>query len=41
VLYDASLVVKKLRAVEGFTNEAISREMTLYQEAIARVPQPA
>ena len=41
VLYDASLVVEDLRGVEGFTNEAISREVQLYQEAIARVPQSA
>jgi hypothetical protein len=41
VLYDASLVVKNLRGVEGFANEAISREMSMYQEAISRVPQTA
>jgi hypothetical protein len=39
VLYDASLVVKRLRGVEGFTNEAVSREVAIYQDAIARVPQ--
>jgi hypothetical protein len=41
VLYDAGLVVKRLRGVEGFANEAISREVSRYQEAIARVPQQA
>lgn len=39
VLYDASLVVQHLRSVAGFTDEAISREVAQYQEAIARVPQ--
>ena len=37
VLYDAGLVVKRLRGVEGFTNEAISREVAMYQEAVSRV----
>jgi len=41
VLYDASLVVKRLRGVEGFTNEAVSREIAMYQDAISRVPQQA
>jgi hypothetical protein len=41
VLYDASLVVKHLRGIEGFTNEGISREVTRFQEAISRAPQTA
>ncbi len=38
---DASLIVDKLRHVEGFTNEGVAREMAMYQEAIAKVPQRA
>jgi hypothetical protein len=40
-LADASLIVDDLRQIEGFTNEAVAREMALYQESIARVPQTA
>jgi hypothetical protein len=38
---DASLIVDGLRQIEGATNEAIARDMALYQEGIARVPQTA
>jgi hypothetical protein len=38
---DASLVVERLRHIEGFTNNEVARQMTLYQESIARVPQNA
>jgi hypothetical protein len=40
-LVDASLIVDDLRLVEGFTDAGIAREMTIYQESIARVPQHA
>ncbi len=40
-LADASLIVDGLRHIEGFTNEGVAREMSLYQESIARVPQTA
>ncbi len=40
-LTDASLIVEDIRLVEGYTNEGIAREMALYQESIARVPQTA
>lgn len=40
-LVDASLIVDDLRVVEGFTDAGIAREMALYQESIARVPQHA
>jgi hypothetical protein len=40
-LADASLIVEDIRLVEGYTNEGIAREMALYQESIARVPQTA
>jgi hypothetical protein len=36
---EASLIVDGLRQVEGVTNEEIAREMSLYQEALTRVPQ--
>jgi hypothetical protein len=40
-LTDASLIVDDLRVVEGYTDAGIAREMELYQESIARVPQHA
>ncbi len=40
-LIDASLVVDDLRQIEGYVNEAVAREMALYQEGVARVPQTA
>ena len=36
---DASLIVDKLRHASGVTNEEIARQMSMYQESIARVPQ--
>ena len=36
---DASLVVDKLRHIDGATNEEVARQMTMFQESIARVPQ--
>ena len=36
---DASLIVEKLRHVNGVTNEEISRQMAMYQESVGRVPQ--
>ncbi len=41
MLADASLVVDDLRLLNGFVNEAIARQMALYQESIARAPQIA
>jgi hypothetical protein len=38
-LVDASLIVDRLRLIDGVTNEGIARDMALYQESIARVPQ--
>ena len=37
----ASLVVEDLRLVEGYANEGVARQMALYQEAVANVPQRA
>lgn len=36
---EASLIVDGFRHAEGVTNEEIARQMALYQESIARVPQ--
>jgi hypothetical protein len=40
-LIDASLIVDGLRQIEGVTNNEIARQMGLYQESVARVPQTA
>jgi len=41
LLIDASLIVENLRVVDGACNEGIARNMGMYQEAIAQVPQQA
>jgi len=41
LLIDASLVVENLRVIGGVCNEGIGREMGMYQEATAQVPQQA
>ncbi len=41
VLIDASLIVENLRAIDGACNEGIARNMGMYQEALAQVPQQA
>jgi hypothetical protein len=38
---DAQLVVDDLRQIEGWTNEGIAREMEMYTDAIAKIPQRA
>ena len=40
ILVDASLIVDELGVVDGFANEGIAREMAVYRDAIAAVPQP-
>jgi hypothetical protein len=35
----ASLIVDDLRVIEGWANEGVARQMGLYQEALANVPQ--
>jgi hypothetical protein len=40
-LLDASLIVDDVRLIDGYTNDGVAREITLYQESIARVPQTA
>jgi hypothetical protein len=41
VMIEASLVVDDLRQIDGATNEGVAREIAMYQEAIAKVPQRA
>jgi hypothetical protein len=36
---DASLIVNKLRHIDGATNDEVARQMGMYQESIGRVPQ--
>jgi hypothetical protein len=36
---DAMMIVDRLRHIEGYTNEGVARQMDLYREAIAKVPQ--
>jgi hypothetical protein len=39
LLIDASLIVDELGVVPGLANEGVAREMELYRQAIASVPQ--
>lgn len=41
LIADSTLVVDDLRIVPGATHEGIAREVAIYQEAIAKVPQRA
>ena len=36
---DASLIVKNFRHTRGYVNEGVARQITMYQEAIGKVPQ--
>src|SRR5947209_15171954 len=38
---DAAMIVDSLTHIEGYTNEGVAKQMAMYQEAIARVPQRA
>ncbi|MBV8432191.1 MAG: hypothetical protein JO244_13570 [Solirubrobacterales bacterium] len=38
---DALLIVEDLRHTEGYINEGVARQLELYREAVARVPQRA
>jgi hypothetical protein len=40
-LFDASLIVRELKMVDGYTGAGIARQMEMYTEAIAKVPQSA
>jgi hypothetical protein len=39
ILVEASLMVDDLQLVDGYAEEGIAKQMTLYQNAIAKVPQ--
>jgi hypothetical protein len=41
VMTDASLIVSDLSCVSGSANEEIARQMEIYRDAIAKVPQTA
>jgi hypothetical protein len=41
LMVDASLIVEDLRVIPGFANEGVAQEMSLYSEAVGRVPQMA
>jgi hypothetical protein len=36
---DALMIVDNLRHVEGYTNEGVARQLAIWQDAIAKVPQ--
>ena len=38
-IVDAQLIVNDLAVVDGFANQGVAEQITLYQEAIAGVPQ--
>lgn len=38
---DAALIVDNLRHIEGYTNEGVARQLEMWREAIAKVPQGA
>lgn len=38
---DAMMIVENLHHTEGYTNEAVARQMAIFQDAIAKVPQLA
>lgn len=40
-MVDASLNVENLRVCDGYTNEGIARQLAIYQDAVAKVPQMA
>ncbi len=39
LMIDADLVVEKLTILDGFTDTAIAKQLELYRDAIAKVPQ--
>ena len=41
VMVDASLIVQDLCIADGYANEGVAQQMSMYQEAIGRVPQMA
>ena len=41
LLADATMIVDELGVVGGFANEGVARQMEIFREAIAKVPQAA
>jgi hypothetical protein len=39
IMIDADLIVDRLSMIDGYTNAGIARQMELYRDAIAKVPQ--
>jgi hypothetical protein len=40
-LLEATLIVQDVRMADGYANDGIAKQMQMYQEAIAKVPQQA
>jgi hypothetical protein len=38
---DTALIIDDMHICEGFANEAVADQMSIYQEAVAKVPQTA
>jgi hypothetical protein len=36
---DAMMIVERLRHIEGYANEGVARQLEMYREAVAKVPQ--
>lgn len=41
MLADAALVVDDIRIIDGFVNDGIAREIEIYRDSVAKVPQTA
>jgi hypothetical protein len=41
VIADASMIVADLNVIDGYANEGVARQMGIFAEAAAKVPQPA
>lgn len=40
-IVDGQLIVEDLRVVDGYVNEGVAQQMSMYQAAVAKVPQRA
>lgn len=36
---DVNMIVDDMRMVEGYVNEGVARQMTMYRDALSRIPQ--
>jgi hypothetical protein len=41
LLADATLIVDDIRIIDGFVNDGVAREMEIYRDSVAKVPQTA